>query len=132
MEKEAAEKALNLSQLLSMATKAKLMHTVTKTYSKHMGLDTFFDDFVKAIDAFNECVQGHNLLTQGERIKVTAPEVQFTIPSDGKIMDEVKDMFTQFRVLSAPVVGNVSHLVSLRDDVLNTFCQLAYRLDLKG
>ena len=46
------------------------------------------------------------------------------------MFDAIKELEDQFKKASDGLVGDVSPLGSLQDDVLNCFYQLYYRLDL--
>lgn len=128
-EKQAGE--LNISGLLSIAANLKAIHVKTKRYSQHMALDEAFEDLNDAMDKFNECVQGYYIRKQGSRLKLSNPEIKFTLPGDDQVFDAVKGLEDDFVKAAKKVTDGASPLLSLQDDVLNCFYQLYYRLDLK-
>lgn len=133
MEKEAADaKSLAITELLSIAANMKAMHVKTGRYSQHMALDQAFDDLNDALDTFNECLQGYHLFKDGEKLPLKNDEVTFKLPGDEGVAPAVKALCTRFKTVSDALVGDVSPLVSVQDDVLNCFYQLLYRLSLKN
>jgi hypothetical protein len=128
-EKSAAD-SLNISGLLSIAANLKAIHVKTKRYSQHMALDEAFDDLNDSMDKFNECVQGYYIRKKGSRLKLSNPEIKFTLPSDDKVFEAVKQLEDDFKAAAKKVTDDASPLLSLQDDVLNCFYQLYYRLDL--
>lgn len=126
--KKAAE--LNITVLLSIASNIKAIHVQTKRYSQHMALDEAFDDLNDTMDKFNECVQGYYLKKNGKRLKLNNTEIKFKLPSDSKVFEAIKELETQFTKAADEVTDGASALLSLKDDVLNCFYQLYYRLDL--
>lgn len=129
LEKSAAD-TLNISGLLSIAANLKAIHVSTKRYSQHMALDEAFDDLNESMDKFNECVQGYYIRKKGSRLKLSNPEIKFTLPPDNKVFEAVKKLEDSFVVAANKVTNGSSPLRSLQDDVLNCFYQLYYRLDL--
>lgn len=132
MQKEAADKKLQIAKILSIAANVKAIHVKTRRYSQHMALDEAFDDFNDAMDKFNECVQGYYRRKTGKQLDLSNQEIKFVLPEDDKVFDAIKKLEDDFREASNPLVAGISPLVSLQDDVLNSFFQLYYRLDLKG
>lgn len=132
MEKEAADKKLQIAKILSIAANVKAIHVKTRRYSQHMALDEAFDDFNDAMDKFNECVQGYYRRKTGKQLDLSNQEIKFVLPEDDKVFDAIKKLEDDFKEASNPLVAGISPLVSLQDDVLNAFFQLYYRLDLKG
>ena len=132
MQKEAADKKLQIAKILSIAANVKAIHVKTRRYSQHMALDEAFDDFNDAMDQFNECVQGYYRRKTGKQLDLSNQEIKFVLPEDDKVFDAIKKLEDDFREASNPLVAGISPLVSLQDDVLNSFFQLYYRLDLKG
>lgn len=132
MQKEAADKKLQIAKILSIAANVKAIHVKTRRYSQHMALDEAFDDFNDAMDQFNECVQGYYRRKTGKQLDLSNQEIKFVLPEDDKVFDAIKKLEDDFREASNPLVAGISPLVSLQDDVLNAFFQLYYRLDLKG
>lgn len=132
MQKEAADKKLQIAKILSIAANVKAIHVKTRRYSQHMALDEAFDDFNDAMDKFNECVQGYYRRKTGKQLDLSNQEIKFVLPEDDKVFDAIKKLEDDFREASNPLVAGISPLVSLQDDVLNAFFQLYYRLDLKG
>ena len=129
LEKEAA--GLNISGLLSIAANLKAIHVQTRRYAQHMALDEAFEDLNEAMDKFNECVQGYYLRKKGSRLKLENPEIKFTLPADDKVFEAVKSLESEFSKSADKVTDGASPLISLKDDVLNCFYQLYYRLDLR-
>ena len=132
MQKEAADKKLQIAKILSIAANVKAIHVKTRRYSQHMALDEAFDDFNDAMDQFNECVQGYYRRKTGKQLDLSNQEIKFVLPEDDKVFEAIKKLEDDFREASNPLVAGISPLVSLQDDVLNSFFQLYYRLDLKG
>ena len=132
MQKEAADKKLQIAKILSIAANVKAIHVKTRRYSQHMALDEAFDDFNDAMDQFNECIQGYYRRKTGKQLDLSNQEIKFVLPEDDKVFDAIKKLEDDFREASNPLVAGISPLVSLQDDVLNAFFQLYYRLDLKG
>lgn len=132
MQKEAADKKLQIAKILSIAANVKAIHVKTRRYSQHMALDEAFDDFNDAMDQFNECVQGYYRRKTGKQLDLSNQEIKFVLPDDDKVFEAIKKLEDDFREASNPLVAGISPLVSLQDDVLNAFFQLYYRLDLKG
>ena len=132
MQKEAADKKLQIAKILSIAANVKAIHVKTRRYSQHMALDEAFDDFNDAMDQFNECVQGYYRRKTGKQLDLSNQEIKFVLPEDDKVVEAIKKLEDDFREASNPLVAGISPLVSLQDDVLNSFFQLYYRLDLKG
>lgn len=132
MQKEAADKKLQIAKILSIAANVKAIHVKTRRYSQHMALDEAFDDFNDAMDNFNECVQGYYRRKTGKQLDLSNQEIKFVLPDDDKVFEAIKKLEDDFREASNPLVAGISPLVSLQDDVLNAFFQLYYRLDLKG
>jgi hypothetical protein len=130
--KQAAEKELDITNLLSIAANIKAIHVKTKRYSQHMALDEAFEDLNETMDAFNECVQGYYLRKEGKRLNLKNATISFKLPDDDKVFEAIKSLEIEFRKAAAKVTDGDSALGSVRDDVLNCFYQLYYRLDLKG
>jgi hypothetical protein len=132
VEKQAADsKKVQLTKILSIASNIKAIHVKTRSYAKHMALDEAFDDLNESLDSFLECVQGYYKRKLGHQLSLANQEVSFVLPGDDGVFEAIKDLEDQFKKASDGLVGNVSPLVSLQDDVLNCFYQLYYRLDLK-
>lgn len=132
MEKEAADKVLAITDILSVSANIKAMHVKTGRYSQHMALDQAFDDLNSALDGFCECVQGHYIYTNGgSGLKLDNSEVTFKLPSDDGVPKACRELFDKFKLASDYLVKGVSPLVSVQDDVLNCFYRLFYRLNLK-
>ena len=124
-------KKLNISNTLAIAANLKAIHVKTKSYAAHMALDAAFASLNDTIDMFNECVQGYYLKKDGKRLDLSNTEITLLLPEDDKIMEAVQTLEDDFRSAADSLVADVSALESLRDDVLNGFYQLYYRLDLK-
>lgn len=132
MEKEAAdEKALAVKMLQCIPANLKLIHVQTKSYAKHMALDDAFDDLNEALDAFYECVQGYYVLKTGSRLPLSPKRFTFEEPDDSDVISSVKKMKEVFTTAADAVTDGDSALESVRDNVINAFQQLAYRLTLK-
>lgn len=132
MDKAAADsKKVQLTKILSIASNIKAIHVKTRSYAKHMALDEAFDDLNESLDSFLECVQGYYRRTLGHQLSLADQEVSFKLPSDDGVFEAIKELEDQFKKVSDGLVGDISPLVSLQDDVLNCFYQLYYRLDLK-
>lgn len=131
-EKQAADsKKVQLTKILSIASNIKAIHVKTRSYAKHMALDEAFDDLNESLDSFLECVQGYYRRKLGHQLSLANQEVSFVLPGDDGVFEAIKELEDQFKKASDGLVGDVSPLVSLQDDVLNCFYQLYYRLDLK-
>lgn len=131
-EKQAADtKKVQLTKILSIAANIKAIHVKTRSYAKHMALDEAFDDLNDSLDSFLECVQGYYRRKLGHQLSLANQEVSFKLPGDDGVFDAVKELEDQFNEASNGLVGDISPLVSLQDDVLKCFYQLYYRLDLK-
>lgn len=132
VEKQAADsKKVQLTKILSIASNIKAIHVKTRSYAKHMALDEAFDDLNESLDSFLECVQGYYKRKLGHQLSLANQEVSFVLPGDDGVFEAIKDLEDQFKKASDGLVGDISPLVSLQDDVLNCFYQLYYRLDLK-
>lgn len=132
IEKQAAEsKSVQITKLLSIASNIKAIHVKTKSYAKHMALDSTFESLNEALDTFIECVQGYYKRKNGRQLSLTNKEISFKLPTDDGVYEAIKDLEDQFRDASDELVKGVSPLISLQDDILNCFFQLYYRLDLK-
>lgn len=131
-EKQAADsKKVQLTKILSIASNIKAIHVKTRSYAKHMALDEAFDDLNESLDSFLECVQGYYRRKLGHQLSLANHEVSFKLPGDDGVFEAIKELEDQFKKASDGLVGDISPLVSLQDDVLNCFYQLYYRLDLK-
>ena len=131
-EKQAANsKKIQLTKILSIASNIKAIHVKTRSYAKHMALDEAFDDLNESLDSFLECVQGYYRRKLGHQLSLANQEVSFKLPGDDGVFEAIKELEDQFKKASDGLVGDISPLVSLQDDVLNCFYQLYYRLDLK-
>ena len=132
VEKQAADsKKVQLTKILSIASNIKAIHVKTHSYAKHMALDEAFDDLNESLDSFLECVQGYYRRKLGHQLSLANQEVSFKLPGDDGVFEAIKELEDQFKTASDGLVGDISPLVSLQDDVLNCFYQLYYRLDLK-
>lgn len=130
--KSAADsKKVQLTKILSIASNIKAIHVKTRSYAKHMALDEAFDDLNESLDSFLECVQGYYRRKLGHQLSLANQEVSFKLPGDDGVFEAIKELEDQFKKASDGLVGDVSPLGSLQDDVLNCFYQLYYRLDLK-
>ena len=58
-------------------------------------------------------------------------EIRIMFKDSATVETAIKELEDQFKKASDGLVGDVSPLVSLQDDVLNCFYQLYYRLDQK-
>lgn len=132
MEKSAAAIKLAVTEILSISANIKAMHVNTGRYSQHMALDQAFSDLNGTVDTFNECVQGYYIMKTGSRLSLENSEVKFKLPGDDGVLDAVKGLCKRFEDAADSLVEGVAPLESVRDDVLNCFYQLVYRLDLKG
>ena len=131
-EKQAADtKKVQLTKILSISSNIKAIHVKTRSYAKHMALDEAFDDLNESLDSFLECVQGYYRRKLGHQLSLANQEVSFVLPGDDGVFEAIKELEDQFKKASDGLVGDVSPLVSLQDDVLNCFYQSYYRLDLK-
>lgn len=129
MEKQAA-KELDITNLLSISANLKAIHVKTKSYAKHMALDTAFEDLNESMDSFNECVQGYYRKKQGRKLNLKNAEISFKLPADDKVFEAVEGLEAEFRKAAAEVTDSDATLLSLKDDVIACFYQLYYRLDL--
>lgn len=96
-----------------------------------MALDQAFDELNDRLDTFNECVQGYFLYKTGHKLPLENAEIKFNLPGDDNVAAAIKTMCNKFKTISDQLVKGVSPLVSVQDDVLNSFYQLFYRLALK-
>lgn len=132
IEKEAAEKKLNIAKILSISSNLKAIHVKTKRGFVHNALDQAFEDLNEKLDEFNECVQGYYIRKNGKRLDLKNQEIKFILPGDEGIIGAVKQLEDDFTLAAKPLVSGVTPLEGLQDDVLNCFYQLYYRLDFHG
>lgn len=130
-DKEAASDSLALTDILAIAANLKAMHVKTGKYAPHMALDTAFNDLGGALDTFLECIQGYNIAKRGHRLPVEDSPVSFRLPADDGLLSACKGLLKRFEDAASGLTKGQSALESVRDDVLNCFYQLFYRLDLK-
>lgn len=131
-EKEAADKKLNLSKILITATNLKAIHIKTRKYGSHMAFDQAFDALNESLDSLIEGIQGYYIAHTGGALTVDSREMTFVLPADAGVISACKKLEKDFATAVDPLVKGITPLESLRDDVLNCFYQLYYRLNLKG
>lgn len=132
VEKQAADnKSLAVKFLQCLPAQLKLIHVATKSYAKHMALDSAFETLNDTLDTFYECVQGHYVLKTGSRIALSDKAYSFDTPEDSEVLETVGKMHKAFLSAADAVTDSDTSLESVRDDVTNAFQQLAYRLTLK-
>lgn len=128
---EARRRVMHISDILGITITLKALHVKTRSYARHMALDTAFEGLNGALDGFIECVQGYYRRKDGSQPALANSKVEVSLNEPEDLLTEIAKLEDRFKAASDDLVKGVSPLVSLQDDVLNCFYQLYYRLDLK-
>lgn len=127
MEKEAADKSMQLAKLVSFAPNLKLMHTLTKSYGMHKSLDKAYAEIGDNMDTLCECCLG----TYPD-MKIKREALTFEYPATkSDMLPATRKLEKEFITISDPIVKGDEVLGDLQRIVLANFRHLFYWLSLK-